>query len=1127
MSRRRILALCTGLAVCMMLVAEASASSRGKEFDRTPSAKQLAEAASRTPSVSFPSLQQIEVGVIPTPLAPDAVLYDQTSGPGAAGAFTSQNFEAANDAFDNQGADDFVVTGSGWVVNTVITPGAYFNGVGPVASVRVTFYDNAGGLPGAVIAGCDYPAIVPAGAATGTFTTTLVPACTLTAGVKWVSVQANMDFAAGGQWGWTTRSVQSGNLAVWRNPGGGFPGGCTTYTARTTCEASTADSPDQLFRLDGDLASCTVNADCVDANLCNGAETCVANACTPGTPISCDDGLFCTLDSCIPGTGACTYAANLCQDNDYCTLDSCDEAADTCVHTSLPPFRLCNTGAITIPDVGTATPYPSVITVAGLDPSALLCSVELNGIIHTFANDIDMLLVAPGTASNAIIMSDAGGTTAIAGVNLTLRDNAALSIPSPAVSGTFKPTNVGAGDPFAGAPAPTGGSALSVFSNTDPNGDWKLFVVDDAGGDLGSVANGWCLNLVEAGCALDVHCDDGNVCNGLETCVAGTCTSGTPVNCDDGFFCTLDSCDPPTGTCSNPINTCNDGSSCTVDSCDESGNVCVNADVSIQFCNTASISIPLGGAATPYPSPIVIAGQPPAASVCSVSLNGISHAFPDDIDILLARTAGTNALIMSDVGGAAAVTNVSLRLDDGAASSLPDGATLVSGSFKPTNIGGADSAFPPSAPAISGPSALSTFNGGNPNGVWNLWVRDEFTPDAGTISGGWCLNIVPTPCNNDGECADGNVCNGVETCVAGTCTVGTPVDCSDGLFCTLDTCDPPTGTCGHPPNPCGDGNACTVDSCDEATDTCGHLNQCVQVCNSAAITINDSATPPTAASPYPSTISLSGVSGLFSLASVELRNLTHTFPNDLDVLLVAPNTPDTATIMSDVGGGAPGPAGVTLILADGAPPIPAGGPLVSGTFAPTNVSPGTGTEAFAAPAPIPSGGTALNQFDGTDPNGDWVLYVVDDQDGDSGTLAGGWCLNYLALCTSAAECDDADPCTTDACTNSVCTHSALGTPGLASGVAADPDKQTYTWNAAPNATRYDVVRGSLSAFPVGPGGADEVCFADEPGASVVDGVTPTPGGTGFWYLVRGDNDCTAGGYGTESNGSPRNTTTCP
>jgi hypothetical protein len=42
----------------------------------------------------------------------------------------------------------------------------------------------------------------------------------------------------------------------------------------------------------------------------------------------------------------------------------------------------------------------------------------------------------------------------------------------------------------------------------------------------------------------------------------------------------------------------------------------------------------------------------------------------------------------------------------------------------------------------------------------------------------------------------------------------------------------------------------------------------------------------------------------------------------------------------------------------------------------------------------------------------------------------------------------------------------------------------------------------------------------------VDAAIPAPGG-GFWYLSRGENACGNGTYGTQSNASPRVTTTCP
>ena len=50
-------------------------------------------------------------------------------------------------------------------------------------------------------------------------------------------------------------------------------------------------------------------------------------------------------------------------------------------------------------------------------------------------------------------------------------------------------------------------------------------------------------------------CDDGNPCNGIETCdtTTGQCQAGQPPSCDDGDPCTVDSCDPSGGCIHLPL----------------------------------------------------------------------------------------------------------------------------------------------------------------------------------------------------------------------------------------------------------------------------------------------------------------------------------------------------------------------------------------------------------------------------------------------------------------------------------------------------------------------------------------------------------------------------------------------
>jgi subtilisin-like proprotein convertase family protein len=161
------------------------------------------------------------------------------------------------------------------------------------------------------------------------------------------------------------------------------------------------------------------------------------------------------------------------------------------------------------------------------------------------------------------------------------------------------------------------------------------------------------------------------------------------------------------------------------------------------FSNTSAIIIPDSGTGTPYPSPINVSGTAGTISQVVVKLNGFTHTYPDDLDVLLVSPTGQKVVILSDVGAGNDVNNVTLTLSDTAAAALPDSGQIASGTFKPTNIGTTD---PFAAPAPAGPYAatLSAFNGVSANGVWSLFVVDDAAADQGTFSGGWTLTITTT-----------------------------------------------------------------------------------------------------------------------------------------------------------------------------------------------------------------------------------------------------------------------------------------------------------------------------------------------------------------------------------------------
>ena len=119
---------------------------------------------------------------------------------------------------------------------------------------------------------------------------------------------------------------------------------------------------------------------------------------------------------------------------------------------------------------------------------------------------------------------------------------------------------------------------------------------------------------------------------------------------------------------------------------------------------------------------------------------------------------------------------------------------------------------------------------------------------------------------------------------------------------------------------------------------------CLTVANSAAIAIPATGSSG-AAAPYPSNVTVSGLGGTVTKVTVKLNGLAHSWPADVEVLLVGP-AGQNAILMSDVGGGNP-ITGVTLTLDDAAAAFLPGSALTTGTFRPTNVDVG---DAFPAPS---------------------------------------------------------------------------------------------------------------------------------------------------------------------------------
>jgi subtilisin-like proprotein convertase family protein len=124
----------------------------------------------------------------------------------------------------------------------------------------------------------------------------------------------------------------------------------------------------------------------------------------------------------------------------------------------------------------------------------------------------------------------------------------------------------------------------------------------------------------------------------------------------------------------------------------------------------------------------------------TVTLEGLTHPNPADLEITLAAPDGTCVILLQQVPGGP-LENATLTFDDSAGGTLAAGADglLASGTYQPTQNGTAND-WPAPAPYPPYATSLAAFDGINPNGEWYLRIGD-----AGVGSGvltKWSINIT-------------------------------------------------------------------------------------------------------------------------------------------------------------------------------------------------------------------------------------------------------------------------------------------------------------------------------------------------------------------------------------------------
>ncbi|HEY2899382.1 MAG TPA: hypothetical protein VGL59_02315 [Polyangia bacterium] len=276
---------------------------------------------------------------------------------------------------------------------------------------------------------------------------------------------------------------------------------------------------------------------CDDGNKCNGIETCSAGGCAPGTAVTCTAQDRChAAGACDPGTGTCSNPnqpdGTSCDDGNKCN-----------------GIETCKTGACAAGTAVTCSALDRCHAVGACDPGTGTCSNpnQPNG---TNCDD--------GNKCNGIETCQGGSCAAGTAVTCSAMDRChTVGACNPSTGTCSNPsqadgTNCDDGNKCNGIETCKSGLCAAGTAVT--------CTVLDRCHSVGTCApnTGTCSNPARGDGA---DCDDGNKCNGLETCHGGVCSAGTAITCTAKDGChKLGTCDPASGACSNPL--APDGTSC-------------------------------------------------------------------------------------------------------------------------------------------------------------------------------------------------------------------------------------------------------------------------------------------------------------------------------------------------------------------------------------------------------------------------------------------------------------------------------------------------------------------------------------------------------------------------------------
>jgi uncharacterized repeat protein (TIGR01451 family) len=667
--------------------------------------------------------------------------------------------------------------------------------------------------------------------------------------------------------------------------------------------------------------------------------------------------------------------------------------------------------------------------VSGLTGIVGKVTVTLSNLSHTYPKDVSAVVVGPG-GQKVILMSGAGAANAV-NASLVFDQTAAQQVPSEAaqlMSGAWRPANYSGSVVLPSVAAPYGES-LEVFNSISPTGQWRLYVNDNNDGDEGLIAGGWSLAFTMlkpvnqvADLAVSAAAFPATLLAGSDAAITFTILNAGPNPTAFAAFnavvpagAAVISATPSQGDAiiaggqvTANLGAMASGASATVKVIVRPGVagslVCTGTAVSPAetdlntINNTASATVEAAWPVTDLACSLEAAQKPVVLSSNVIFSVVVTNQGPNTaLDVVVTNTlpagaafvdsnpsAGVVAIgqqVIWQVGslGAGGSARLDLRLLGVAVTNDVFHATAWTASEDTdatNNLAAANLFVSLPAPAFEAAGVVLKSESGPVNGSVDPNEQITVSLALRNVGSKDVTNLVARLLTGNGVSAPSVDQNYGEVRMSGAAV-------------TRDFSFKATAT--------GDQLVTASLELSEGTNALGTVDYVFNLPSSTTFLSGVSATIPQlgAASVYPLTNTVSGLSGTVGNVKVGLHGLSHKFPMDVSVLLVSP-TGERALVLSRAGGGSP-VTGLSLTFDDhAAATLPHSAAAVSGTYKPSAYET---QPVFLSPAPAGPYSTQLSSLNGIDPNGVWSLYIIDDRQGDGGSLAEGWSLEITTVRT--------------------------------------------------------------------------------------------------------------------------------